>query len=1051
MMLIIMELIAINCTESNCQLNYIWSLPGQGGREYLVRKILSLGEKKERVFWIVPEPYSHAIERQLCQAAGASACLWAEVLSFGRLCDNILTSHGGCSLPTLDQGGRLLTLRLAINETSQYLSSFLRKLSKPEFLSQALYTMEECKCHGITPDLLEKAGQNAQGHAKDCLIGFSLIFRAYDKLCAQSAMDSRDKMLLCAEKLQKSDFYSGCHIFVSCFSSFTPQEQVVLKLLGKQSKKITFLWEGRRNVLDFPELFRTAALLEQDLGKAKQEIFDIPKPETEIEFWRAGCSAEECRFIAERIVQLVKNDGYRFRDISVLCANEECFTPLITSIFPHYGIPVFYDKMEPLSNKPLPRLIRAIAACLRQGFRQNDVMSLVRTGLTGITPEQGDILEEYLRRWNPYGGRFTAVDWSRPLHGWQPCEEDNTLLQGLNQTRKFIVAGVQAAHGGKAGTDCAKRLYKSLEMLGTVHAIEDRGRRLLELNDLQAASQTVQMWDIFCDSLEQCAGILGDAPINTEAFCDLLLVILNAGEVGTIPPSLDRVHIGDIRRFARLPSRAVFIAGAGIDQLPIASASKSLLGIEERSALESLDECRCLPPDSADLLDREMYAIYTAANLPKERLILSYAASGQDDAPCDFSRFISQPLPKPQPILHNEYTAESNMNKINGQNCKGSGKLFGPVLRLSASKLETWASCPFKFFCRHAMRLKERPAYGILPLDIGTALHGILENTVREIVNRGGTSKVSCQEIQDYALAQAETCISIGFAQGETIRLQKQAGRLCRGAVRMAADIWQELAVSDFVPIAFEAPLPYVKREIPGAPPGGPAEYGISGKADRLDAYQKNGQTYFRVIDYKSGKKKLSLSDMYYGKSLQLPLYLFSFCQNPPQSTGIEKAEPAGVLYVPVRIPTLSTDTPLSPETALVSERKELARNGLLLNDADIVSAMDRQPDPKMKFLSIQMTKEGRPKKNSLVATSEQLLLLEKHIHSKMEALAHSAAMGEFPARPLRKRDELECDFCSYRAACHFDPSEDETVSMKSFGSPDKFFPALGKADMGLK
>ena len=52
-------------------------------------------------------------------------------------------------------------------------------------------------------------------------------------------------------------------------------------------------------------------------------------------------------------------------------------------------------------------------------------------------------------------------------------------------------------------------------------------------------------------------------------------------------------------------------------------------------------------------------------------------------------------------------------------------------------------------------------------------------------------------------------------------------------------------------------------------------------------------------MDYKSGGKTFRLSDVYYGLSLQMLVYLFSICEN---GTGrLAGALPAGVLYLPAQ------------------------------------------------------------------------------------------------------------------------------------------------------
>ena len=51
-----------------------------------------------------------------------------------------------------------------------------------------------------------------------------------------------------------------------------------------------------------------------------------------------------------------------------------------------------------------------------------------------------------------------------------------------------------------------------------------------------------------------------------------------------------------------------------------------------------------------------------------------------------------------------------------------------------------------------------------------------------------------------------------------------------------------------------------------------------------------------RVVDYKTGTKKLDLKEVYCGLDCQMLLYLFSLTRDP--SGRFTGAEPAGVLYL---------------------------------------------------------------------------------------------------------------------------------------------------------
>ena len=62
---------------------------------------------------LVPEHISHEAEVDLCRALGPTASRDAEVLSFRSLSSRVLAETGGLAEFTLDNGGKLLTMRRA--------------------------------------------------------------------------------------------------------------------------------------------------------------------------------------------------------------------------------------------------------------------------------------------------------------------------------------------------------------------------------------------------------------------------------------------------------------------------------------------------------------------------------------------------------------------------------------------------------------------------------------------------------------------------------------------------------------------------------------------------------------------------------------------------------------------------------------------------------------------------------------------------------------------------------------------------------------------------
>ena len=1009
---------------------------GRGGDDALLSDLLDNAARGNRCWWLVPEPYSHATERLLAERGGPSVCLCAEVLTFRRLCDHILAAGGGLASPVLDAGGRLLLMRRALRSAAEQMKVLNVLAAKPGFLPSLIQALDECKCYGVTPRDLEQAGG-------DKLCDLALIFSAYEMFCERGPMDPRDRVTLAWQKMKDARFGENARIYVSHFASFTPQERLLLTSLRDRAASFTVLFHGELMERGFAPLHITARQLSSvdseqltvnsgengrsdALRHMEKHWFDRKPPpfpsgmDGAVELYAAPGEAAEVRFVAERAILLVRDEGYRWRDVAVIASDYAAYGPLIGSLFTQYRIPLFSDQMDDMAQKPLSRCIRAAADCVLYGWREADVMRLLRTGLLPVSSSDADLFEHYLRRWNPRGSRFSGErDWERSLGGWhgEPAEAEQEALARINRLRRHIVSALKPLSVGKTARQCAAGLRGALEMLGVPEGIGARVRALTEAGELKLAGECGQMWELFGKSLDQCVGLLGDEAVEYAEFCELCLLVLSGYTVGSIPASLDRVHAGDQSRFPRVPFPVVIYIGASSEKVPARPVGEGLISGEERAALA---EAGCeLPPDPPARIGRELYNLYTACTLPSRKLILTYPAarggSAADDGRADCVRRLSsvfdlpvRPVPPPSLPLA---PAPVSRDPLSGR-C--AAMLYGDTLRLSASRVETFAQCPFLYFCRYGLRAERRPEPGFTPLDVGRELHAILEQCARYALERGGFAALPREELCFYAETQAKARQEIVLRRGGvgTPRLLAQGLRLARVSSVLAGRLWDEFSHSRFTPLDFELRVESPAAPLRGLSDGAPSAYQLRGVADRVDGFRKGDTLYLRVVDYKTSArgKSFSLSDIYNGLSAQMPLYLFLLCRGAPERFGVPKAEAAGVLYVQTR------DILLSPGAK---------HSGLLLDDPELLEAMDDRLRQDGGTLPVGFNKDGSFSKRASVASPEQMARLQDHVARLVRDTARAVAGGRVEAAPLDLRD-APCDWCDCRAACHFDETLDK-------------------------
>ena len=112
---------------------------------------------------IVPEQFSHMMERRLCSRCGDRVSRYAEVLGFSRLANRVFSVDGGCAESETDAVGQLLMMSLAVDQVQSKLKIYGVSSNRPEFLLQLQSTFDEFRSFCITPERLRQLSRELDG------------------------------------------------------------------------------------------------------------------------------------------------------------------------------------------------------------------------------------------------------------------------------------------------------------------------------------------------------------------------------------------------------------------------------------------------------------------------------------------------------------------------------------------------------------------------------------------------------------------------------------------------------------------------------------------------------------------------------------------------------------------------------------------------------------------------------------------------------------------------------------------------------------------------
>lgn len=1033
------------------------------GRDTVLDRIaLDVKNRKGNRILIVPELISHDMERRLCAAAGDTSSRYAEVLSFSRLARRVCESMGNAARECLDNGGRLVAMAASARQLSSRLKAYASVETKPEFLTGLIDAIDEFKRCCITSEDLRYAASRSVGSLAQKLEELSLLMEVYDALCSRGKRDPRDQMTWLLEQLEEGTFGENHIFYIDGFPDFTRQNLAILEHLIKVSPDVTVSLNCDRadsSMLAFEKAADTARQLLQCAHRAgvKVEILELPGKKTPLEPLRhllfqgsitkgvlkdclTVCQAQtpyqECMDAADQILSLVSG-GCRYRDIAIVCTDMTVYQSLISLIFDRYHIPVYQSgKEEILQKSVVATVLMALDAALT-GFDQRNVFQYLRSSLSPLDPDTCDRVENYAVIWGVRGQKWEQ-EWVNHPEGlggvW--TEDFRHQLSELNQARTLAMDPLsrlqQNFRASKNIRDQVNALYGFMEDIGLEQRLSQMAKDMDEAGDNRSSQILNQLWDILISAVEQMYDVLGDTYWESESFSRLLKLLLSQYDVGTIPPVLDAVQMGPVSAMRCNQQKHLIVLGAEEGKLPGYSGSSGVLTDHERVALRELGipltggASEGIQAEFAEIYGvfcgaMDSVRIYCSAEQPSfifRRLAdlaggsievketLGFARADHFEAAAYLARWNAYEEAKKLHLEEDYREAvrrrDHALGKVEFQNIQ---KLYGSTLNLSASQIDTQAECRLSYFLKYGLRAKERKEATIDPAEFGTYVHDVLEKTAAKIKSMGGFHQVSLDETMAIAHEFSEAYASQRFSQLESERVKYLFNRNIRELDMVVEELWRELKAALFEPVGFEVSFGDGQALPPIAIPNEKMNAILRGFVDRVDVWQSPGNSYYRVVDYKTGRKEFDYCDVFNGVGLQMLLYMFALGSSGFDALG-NSPVPAGVQYFPARAPYLSQTSRPSPEKADKDRAQQWKRQGLLLEDEAVLTAMEPE--------------EGCKRQSGELASREQMNLLRGYIFNVLAAMVEEIASGHVDPNPYTRGDNHNaCRFCPYGTICH--------------------------------
>lgn len=1119
---------------------------GSGKTHYIVEQLEALAAAGHSpILWLVPEQHSFESERLLLQRLGPVLATRVQVLSFSRLADTVFREVGGLAEETLDEGTRALLMSRALEQVaavSEDIADPMRGLrprmaTDSAYVEQLLQLWQEVRQCAVTTETWEQiVASLTEEEGADSLLTAKVgdiyrVFAAYEGLAAATGADELDKLTRLAQRLPDSRLPMDAAVFVDGFKGFTVQELAVLEAFLPRCYRMTVAlgsdtpgarWPGversacRREYTLFSPVTNTVEQLRR-MAERHHLTWDMTLLEDNrrvangaLAALEAGLYAplpavydgdgsavtvtpctdvyEECRYVTRRIRNLLRQEGYRCRDITVVMRNPADYQGILDEMLSREGIPCFMDGRQDLLCEPLVVYLRSALRLAVGGWRTEEILRLLKTDLWPLSPVEIAELENYVYMWRIEGNRWEQ-EWTENPSGLdrEMHTPDRILLERLNNHRRALIESLSALRqdlrGGVTGRQFAAAVYRWLSGQKSLpRRIAAQSAVLEELAQPLLADHAARLWDEVMRILDRFALALDDQRLPAARLEDLFTMLCRLIDLGSIPQGLDAVTVGAVDRIRYCDPRAVFVLGANEGVLPAYPTGDGLLTEEERRRLKDMG--LTLAEDVLTQCVEERYYAYMAVAAPRERLTVTYhtaaesgpsplvtaiekilpthtrgvacAADGTDleTAGEMFSRLAqgygepssvtdtlrqvvaSDPVYAPR-LAAVERGAENGAFRI--EDTDKARSLFGSDMVLSASQANQFYQCRFMYFCNYGLRVRPRRLAQLDRSVFGTLVHYAMEVLMPTYAAPDGL----VSRLRDEATApDAEAALmstlreDVHRVMGEYIdtqmggtaekdgRFMYQVNQAERSACNMLWHTLKEFQQSRFDPVDFELDIHPAEDT--------DTEGILSVRLPITDGSVQVRGKVDRVDLYirADGTAYVRVVDYKTGSTR------FDLCELTA-GLGMQMLLYLFILcdnshrYLEDKGELRPGGVLYHPLSDLVVERGQSDADRLrrmrmsgLVLD-DTAVVLAMEAEGASHFIPAKLNKEGKPTGN--VVTLSQFRLLRGVVEDLLMQMGEKLLQGDIAALPLKKGESVPCRFCDYRAVCGRDPEDPVT------------------------
>ena len=753
--------------------------------------------------------------------------------------------------------------------------------------------------------------------------------------------------------------------------------------------------------------------------------------------------------------------GMPWQHMAVAMADETSMAGILATTLTAAGVPHYVARKDSALRHGLTRMLLGALRSATGGYATQDVLHMMKSGFSPLTAEEAHFLENYALENGIDHGR-----WRKEFTRGDRAEEAEAL-------RVKLITPVETLHDrlkeAKSAAQSVEAVFRLLEDVNAYQTLLHREEELLRRNMGAEAAQNRQMWQLIMDLMDQLHALLGERRAAMKDVARFVTSGLTGASIASLPPQPEAVMIGAAGHL--LTGRIDALVLCGMQDGAMASSQDSLITEVERRALAEGHE-RPIGLTRQETTALRQSDFYRTIALPRKQLLITFAqgsqdgtalrpaslvddvrslfpdlvitggvtADGSDDLPLSPQLALDALAPKLRALADglvetlepawlnalkwlwqsdawHERTRQVIASAVAGG---GGGRLPNELTRrlftqdtVSISRLEKFASCPYQHYVDYGLKPVKREAWAFEADDAGEFYHAALQGFAHAALHHPDWPDLPEEEI-DAMMEEVLRPLTAQWQDGpltDTPAARLQGEKYVRTVKRAAWLFTRHAKTSRFrtvgeeVEFGTEDGLPPVVLTLKDG-----RRIALRGKIDRIDRWDDGDEAYLRVIDYKSARKDIDPTRLWYGLQLQLMLYLQAAAQGM-------KGNAAGAFYFRVNDPLVEAEDVKSAAEAAIARTLQL--KGVVLSEVDVVSAMDADGTA----IGPVFTKTGAVAARANAYSREEMRRLLAHTQQTAADLADGIREGDISVSPAEMKGWNACQWCEYAAVCGFDPA----------------------------